>query len=388
MPLNATDCLGPSFEHTRAVLLRPFRFWGFLKLAAVAALADGCGGFSCGGYNPGARAHTQQQFASLLAGGRGLGSTGAPEAGAVAAGVALVLGLLVLVVALPLWWLLLYLFCRLKLAFFHLVAFRERSVGAAWRPYGRQTWQYFRLLLVLGLVTLAACALACLPFLPVLHRVAAAVGDGAAGQGGALLPLFVALVPLALLLLGILLLAWLVQTTAQDFLLPALALERGTLGDAWQRFASIAGAEKRRFAGYYLLRVLVDLGAALAAMTILFVPVLLAALVFGGIGVALWVALGKASLAGRAAVIAYGLLAGAAFLAGYVFMLAVSFGVTNTFKRSFATLFWGSHFAPLGAVLRGPEAAAGSVLPLPAPPGGGLPPPAPPGGGLAPPLPF
>lgn len=358
-PVSAIDAIGPAFRRTRSILFEPFRLGPFFKLALVAALAEGCAGarFPTNASNFNFGGHHKPNL-SLLA-SHALDPHLPAGITAVVVLVALLIGLLIVI---PLMLLITYLLCRLRLTVLDLVIYRRGRVGEAWSKYGRASWRYFGLSLLIGFVFLTMLALSIAPFVPLLMRVFGSVAQqGAAANPW---PALVALLPVFGIVLLLSLVAVLVKTVVRDFLLPPMALEDASIGTAFDRFVEAARGDVAGFAIYVLLRFVLLAGLAIASMIVVLVPFALLGLMGFGVGALLYHLLWAGGLGGRAIVIAYGAVAGLIFTALYILAMIAVFGTLGIFKRSYAIIFFGSRYSALGNLLEPPPAP---VVPVDAP---------------------
>ena len=349
-PVSAADALGLALTRTRSVLapgrVRPGRF---LKLALVAAF-------------------TQATFLSLsmtypLQGGQmallssrhragqqafatgGLGPLGA-------AGLGILLAVLVLLVLFSLAYL--YAICRCRATLFSLVLTRGvGSVREAWRSQSRSTWRYLGTLVMAGLVYCTLLAAVLGPFLVRLVRLVGAAGpQDVSPQIGSLMLTFAGL---AWLVLPI----WIAfDALLQDFVLPCMVLEpEQPLGAAFARLAAVGRRAPGQLMLFLLLRAVVAFAVALALGIAMLVVLGVFALGELGVGWLLYRLLWSGSLGAHA--IFFAAVAGMACVLFALYLLCVTaiYGVTGTFKACYGACFYAGYYPEL-ALRLDPEAAA------------------------------
>ena len=354
-PLSPLDALGPAFRRTREVLADPFRFGFFLKIALIAALTQpsfysasisypmqglqlavfqrvgqrsGFGVFSPGGY---------------LMGGSGLA----------AFGVAAILSLVVVGVAL--WVLMAYLYCRLRFTLFDLVVYKRGRVGQAWSAYGRQSWRYFGLVILVSLAFMVVAVIVVGPALLNLIRVirplaAAGPNMNPFAMLGAMFPFLVAVFAVAAL--------WaVVDSLMQDFLLPPMAIDDAPLESVFGRFFALLKTSPGAVLIYVLLRFAVGIGLTWILMLIFLAGLMIAGLAVFGIGTLIYHAL-WASAVGQVICVSLAILVGLVVVIVYAVAIVSIYGTAAVFKQSYAAYFFGGRYAALGDRLEPPRPPA------------------------------
>jgi hypothetical protein len=137
----------------------------------------------------------------------------------------------------------------------------------------------------------------------------------------------------------------------RDFMLPHIALEDASVGQAWAAVHARISREKGAFLLYAALRIFIPLAAMVALVIVLAIPCLI---VFGGFAVAL--AALHAAFTGAAGLT---LILGAfvQILVGLIIMtaalfVAISFGGPLCIAiRNYALLFYGGRYQALGDIL-------------------------------------
>ena len=329
-PLSPLDALGPAFRRTREVLAEPFRLGFFLKIALIAALTQ-----------PSFYSATITypldglQFAFMPHAGRhtgfsgvGYGSNFMAMPKLAAFGVLAILALIVIGVAL--WVLFAYLYCRLRFTLFDLVVYKRGRVGRAWSAYGRQSWRYFGLIILVSLAFLIVAAVVIGPALLNFIRVIKPLASTGSNPDpfamlGAIFPFLLAAIAVGLL--------WaVVDSLMQDFLLPPIAIDDAPLESALSRFFHLARTNFGSLALYVLLRFVVGIGMTWVLMLVFFAILVIGGVALYGVGTlmyhALWI-----STVGQVVCVALAILVGLIVLAIYFAAIISIYGVSAVFKQ-------------------------------------------------------
>jgi hypothetical protein len=356
--LSAAQALSPAIERTKHFLFRPFRLGQFLKLALVAALTEG-GMASC-------------NFSSRLPSGLG-GETGHPlhpfpplhwpqfHSPAVPIAIAIILAIAVLVILFAI--VIAYLLIRLRFSYFDCVLRMQHRIAPAWRLYHRQAMRYLGMSLCIGVAFLAVLAVAGAALYQRFKPLVMALNSDNKPTFADFLPL----IGIVLLLGFFLAIAGsLIEIALSYFVLPHMALEDATIGEALSDVWGDIEAEPWQYIFFVLLRFLVTMAASIIAVIVLVIPFL----ILGGIGLALTLML-KAVSTGMAFL--FGIPAAILLFALFVVALIAIGGTIGTFRRNYALLFYGGRYAPLGNILQPPLPPSPIPQWQPSPPAGPVP---------------
>ncbi len=354
--LSPLDALGPAFRRTREVLAIPFRLGFFLKIALIAALTQPS-------FYSASFSYPLQgaQFAFVLgrSGHRsgatlaGYGSQFAAGPGFAALGLAVIVTMIV--ACLALWVLMAYLYCRLRFTLFDLVVYKRGRVGQAWSAYGRQSWRYFGLVILVSLAFLVVAAIVVghtlFNFIRLIRPMASAGPNlNPLTLLGAMFPFLVAIFAVAAL--------WaVVDSLMQDFLLPPMAIEDAPLESVFGRFFSLLKTSPGAVVVYVLLRFAVGIGLTWILMLIFLAGLMVAGLAIFGIGTLLYHAL-WASTVGQVVCVALAILVGLVVVVVYAMAIIAIYGTAAVFKQSYAAYFFGGRYAALGDRLEPPSPAS------------------------------
>jgi hypothetical protein len=340
---SAADLISPAVQRTRWFLFHPFRWSTFLKLCLVSVLTEG---FS-GNFNvPGGSHHSHRA-----------GTTPSPTVPTIASPyfglspmeIALIAGIVIFSIGLCI--VLFYLITRLRFALFHCLVYQTREIRPGWELYDMQSWRFFLVSLAVGIAFFFAILLVAAPFILGFYRIFRGVQPGVPFNMAGFLSLFLPLIPIFLLLV---LAGVAVHVILHDLMLPHMALENASAGDAWHQVRMRIAAEKGGFLLFTFLRIVLPIAATIAAAIVLAIPFVLVFATFGlsayGLGGLIANASGANAffLALLEAVVVLILIA-AAILLG----LCVG-GPIGIASRYYALLFYGGRYQTLGNLLSPP----------------------------------
>jgi hypothetical protein len=340
--ISAPDAVSLAIQRTKEFLFRPFTWGTYLKLGLVAIITEGLGSnFNSSTHRNAPSGH-----------GPTIHSPFDIPPGWVAAIVAAVLVGIVLSIVV------FYLITRLRFAYFHCLIHNTKEIRPGWWIYRTQALRFFWLNLVVGLCFLLVVVLVAIPFAAGFWRLFQETHQGGHLDVGLLLSLVLPLIPIVLLLA---LAAVLTDLVLRDCMLPHIALDDATAGEAWSQVWARIMAEKRQFLVYALLRVALPIVAAIGLFMVLMIPGLMvagsvAAIEFG-IHSTFADATGASALVGTLLEVFFGVLAfGFALLAGICIGGPVSTGI-----REYALIFYGGRYQELGDILY-PQAPPTAIL--------------------------
>lgn len=352
-PLSASEAISPALERTKDVLARPFRLGTYLKLAALACLAE-LGGLNFNSSSGRNNLHSlPPAFLAFMV-----------AFAVVIAVVGLILGLIFL-----------YLGSRLQLVMVELVATRQKIVGPIWRRVGPATWRWLglRLLLIVSIV-----AIAIMVFTPLAIWLGISFHHGFHHPAFSITAIF--LLVAALLVFVLVFIA--VYMSLRDFALPSIALEDTSISEALRRVRGLIGAEPGPVALFLFLQLLLTMVGALMAEMVIAIVLVLSLLPFAVVGGILWFTLHNSG-AGAAAVLIAAAVVGAVIYVPWAFCVIVAgIGPVHIFSQAYSLYFLGGRYPLLGDLLdRSAFGPVGlySAMPL-YPPPQAVPPPEPLGG--------
>ena len=340
--LSATDAISPAVARTRDLLFRPFHWGTFLKLSAVAVITERLAGRS--------------NFWKQSGGGGSHLNAGpmlyniSPE---------MIAGIVVFcIVALIVGVVIFYLVTRLRFALFECLVHQSTEIRPGWHIYREPARRFFWLCVGVGLGYLAFAAMVLSPMLVGIYRHVHA-NPGQRIPMSAILEMVLPLIPVVFLLV---LIAVAMDIVLRDFMLPHIALDNATSGEALEAVWNHISAEKGTFFLYAVLRILLPLVAVIALAIALIIP---GVILFGGGGI--MIAMLKAAAvngSGGVAVVS-GMLQVilVVAMAALALFLAVIFGGPLSIAvRNYALVFYGGRYRVLGDTMFPPQ-ATGTGLP-------------------------
>jgi len=332
---SATQALSPAIERTKSLLFQPFRWGTYLKLCAVAVFTEELGG------NFNSNFSSSHQHADL----------GAASVPIHFSPILVAVLVLAAIVAIALGIAIFYLAVRLRFALFECLIRQSRLIRPGWHGYRGPANRFFLLCLVVGLVFCAVAVAVLAPFLLGIWSLVHAYQTSGQVALGGVLALVLPLIPIFLLLV---LAAIAADILLRDFMLPHMALENATAGQAWAAVRTRIACEKGDFLLYAVLRVILPVVAVIGLFIVLIIPGIL---VFGSLGVLMGVVHAIFSGATGAGLLVRVLLEavlGLAILALALF-LAISVGGPLCIAiRNYALVFYGGRYRALGDILSPP----------------------------------
>ena len=325
-PLSATEAISPAIRRTWDVLARPFRLRTYLKIAAVAFLAE-LGGANFN-FNSG-RGNLHQLPPAFLA---------------FLIAFAVVIGVVSLIVGLAF----LYIGSRLQLVLMEMIATRQKTIAALWRKFSSTTWRWFGLRLLFYFAAILAVVAIALPL---------GIYFGISFRHGFHHPVFsfTAIALFIFAVLAFLLVFMAVYMSLRDFVLPSFAFEDVPISEAFRRARTLIVTEPGPVALFLFLQALLMFVAAIAAEMAIVIALLIAAVPFIIVGVILFFALHNAGAAGTAILIAAAIVGGIIYVV-LVFCVAIAgLGPVYIFSYAYSLYFLGGRYPLLGDLLDASE---------------------------------
>jgi hypothetical protein len=334
--ISAADAISPAIGRTKAFLFRPFKWSTFLKLGLVALITEGLG--------------SNFRSSSSSRGGNGSSSGGGPVFNSlrdipplwIAGGVAAILLVFVICAALY------YLITRLRFAFFHCLVHNTKEIKPGWMLYKGQASRFFWLNIGVGFCFLLLMGLIAIPFVMGFWHAFHDMPPGGSPNIGMMIGLILPLLPIIFLLIvmGIAL-----DIILRDWMLPHIALEDASAGEAWGSVWARIKAEKGQFFVYALLRLILPIIASIAIFMVLLIPGLVMAGAVAGVELGIHSAFanstGSASVAGVMLQVFFGIVA-----LGFALLASICLGgPLSTGTREYALLFYGGRYQVLGDLL-------------------------------------
>jgi hypothetical protein len=356
-PLSPIDALNPAFARARSVLGQPFRFWFFVKIVLIAALTQPSFysvmiSYPIQGLQFGLAGQLGHRAHHGMGAGIGSGAGSSFLAASSAPAIMVIVFVVMALVGMAIWVVASYLFCRLRFTLFDLVVYRHGRIGQGWSKYGRQTWRFFGLLILVSLAFLLLAAVTLGPF--ILHLVGTFRKLNPAEMNANPFAVLGVMFPIIGIVLLLALLWSVVDAVMQDFLLPPIAIEDAPLESAFRRFFDLLGNRIGTVLLYLLLRFVVSLGLSYVLVIVVLMVLGVLGLGGAGLGFVLYQALWHAGLGGQAVFFAYCIAALLVLMAVYFLAMISIYGTVAIFKQSYAAYFFGSYYPELGDRLEPP----------------------------------
>ncbi len=342
-PVTAVDSIAPAIERTREFLFRPFKWSTYLKLGLVAIITEGLG-----------ENFHSPHLSHGEGGGRFHATTALPSFHPAPGSIAIVAASVALAIVLSLF--IFYLITRLRFAFFYSLVHSVKEIGPGWRLYRAQASRFFRLNIVVGICFMLLMALMALPFAAGFWRLYQLSQQGGHLEIGLMLAVILPLIPIVILLAAACVLT---DVILRDWMMPHMAMDDATAGEAWRQVRARITAEKKQFIVYAILRVVLPTIAAIGVFLLLALPGFMLAGIVAAIEFGVYSAFSGATgvswLVGVVVEIFFGVVA-------FVFALLASIcvgGPLSTGAREYALIFYGGRYKTLGDVLYPAQAIAG-----------------------------
>jgi hypothetical protein len=362
---SAVDSITPALTRTKQLLLEPFRFGLWARLAVVAIITGEASGGGGGGFsNLGSIINSRG--GKKLAAAQFFDGSGWEQVQPYLFWI--VFGFVALAAVLLLW---IYSDCVYRFILLDSVLTGKCQLVEGWRRWKYAGRRYLVWAIAFGFSSLVAFAV--VAGVPALLAYRAGWFEKPDRHllgliGGGLLFVLVLLVVIAALAA--------IDLFARDFLIPIMAFEEVGALEGWDRLIDMMGAEKGAYALYVLMKIVLNVASGFLFAIVNFIVFLILLIPLGILGVA-------AFLIGRGAgltlddpstillLIAFGLLvfAGVLYVMGFVYSPAL------VFFQSYTLVFFGTRYAPLASRMY-PAATPTAPTSL-TPAAGPLPPPEP-----------
>jgi hypothetical protein len=253
----------------------------------------------------------------------------------------------------------LYISCRFRFILFDSIITGQPVIGRGWARYSSQANRYFGFWLVFRLVSWTVM------FFIVGLPLWRAYKSGTFSGDNSMLAFLQIIGSIALGALAAAIVFGIISTLVKDFVMPIMALDDFSLGDAWSALWRVVSSEPGAWAAYLALKVVCAIATGIG-LAIVGVITLLPALVIIGIPAGLFILLAALAykLAGLAAGIIIGCVAGLVVAAGVFCWICILIAPVTVFFASYAFYFFGGRYPKLGALLW-PQSTPPAPQPLP-----------------------
>ena len=347
--LSAADSVSPAMERAKAMLL-PFRFKTWLKLGFIGWLAGELGSASLNFQNP--------NFQGLTLPHSTTSSSPHPFPG-IHMPNQMIVTLLVCAAVLLLAFMILFtfLFSRFRFVLFDCVVTRDVAIGRGWHKYRAQGSNYFVFWLLVSLAGLLSFA--AVVGIPIWRAWRSGVFDHL-GDDPSQIFVFIGSIFLGIILLA--LVYFVVLTLTKDFLVPFMALDNLTVGEAWSVLKTMLKAEPVAFLAYLGLKFVLLIAGTIMLAIVLAMAIFILLIPFVIVGVIIAAAAHAAM--SIPVLIALGILAGLIFGTLFAILGLVACAPLTAFFGSYSLYFLGGRYPKLGMLLWPPPAAAPAPLPV------------------------
>jgi hypothetical protein len=338
--LSASECAAPAFKRTWDFYFKPFR-WGRSWKWAASAYVGQIGLFFLPLPLPVllavlAHAHVRPAIWALLS----------------IASVAFI--------ALGFW--IFYLCTRMEIVFFEAALTKAPLVRPIWRRYGPQTWQMVGARLVLSAVLGVFVTMPLVRYLhTMIHMFRTMPKPGMQTDPMAQAAIFRSIFSSEMLLFAGLGIVMLLSSLLSDFMLPTLALEQESLGEAITRMLRLFRTEPLAMLAYVLLKalfgiigIIVQYILYILTMILSLIPFGIVALIVGGLS---WLLLHSVGTLWHIVLILEIIGGYSLFFAWCMYFTFGSLGMVLTFLQYFALFFLGGRYPVLGNLLEPPPPA-------------------------------
>lgn len=333
--LSAVEAVNPAFEHTKAMLFRPFRLRTWIKVGFMAWLAGSAGAGGNFNYNGGSLPNGEMP--------PGLHDIEGTIRNFLFEHWPLILSIAVFVFLI--WLVFLYISCRFRFILLDSVLWRDAQIGRGWQNYRQQGGRYFGFMVAFGL--LSTLVLGLMIGIPLWR----AYKSGVFSSGNPLAELLRILIPMILGVFVFVIVAAIVNSLATDFVTPLMALDNMTIGQSWRALRELAAAEPGAFAGYLGMKLVLSIAAGIAsaiamvmALLILAIPAVILVVIF----IALLKGAGAVAAAVGIVAAVIGIVLGICLVFTLVFLVTAPIGV---FFTAYSLYFFSGRYPKLDGLL-------------------------------------
>jgi hypothetical protein len=339
--VTAIDAINPAFSRTFTLLVKPFHPGAFLKRTIIAGIAE----ISYLGMILG----LPLQIIQVLV------MTRVPQQSSTAAHAhsSLVMGIMIAIfgcIGLAVMTFLLYFFCRLRFVVLDLVLFGQDSISAAWRKYGRPTWRYFGLTLLLSLGVLLLVAIVAGPMIPAEMRITRSMDPTRPMPIQSFLGV---MMPYLGLMMGLGLLIYIVDGIVRDLFLPPMGLADAPIERCFRRSRDLFRTEPGDSLLYVTLRTVLGIVCQWAATFAVLIPILFIAGIGALTGVLLYRSLWPLGPGGQLLFVAFIATGAFVVLVLYVGGTLAALGCAGIFKQTYAVAWLSTRYPELSTILYG-----------------------------------
>lgn len=334
--ISAVDAISPAFVRTKRILLGPFRFGLWARLAVVAIVtgetSGGGGGASLPNLNTNRGGDDHWKAAAQL--------LSEPDWKQIQPYLSwIILGALVILALMLLW---IYSDCVYRFTLLESVITGKCELREGWRRWrdaGRRyfVWAVAYAFGVMGAVCLVIGIPALLAYRAGWFEKSEQHMAGLIGGVFLLLLVFLALVAVLAV----------IDLFARDFLVPVMAFENVNAMDGWRRLMSIMAAEKMSFAGYVLMKIVLAVGSAILFTIVNLIVILILLIPIAVLGVAGYFVGKGAGVAWDTSTILFVTGLGMLAVAAILYVVGFVYAPGLVFFESYSLEFFAARYEPL-----------------------------------------
>ena len=357
--LSPTDAVSPAIHRASAMLFKPFRWRFYWRMAVVAFLTGELGG---GGGN----FNLPSNFPTDHGKNRGgssefLSSLPWHLPGALSVTQWIIIAAVAAFVLFAAMLIFLYIASIFRFILFDSVLTGSCSIRENWSRRQREGRKLFQWSLIIMVITFTVLIMVF--GTPVLFAWSAGFFENPSQH----IPILILLgLVLLLLLLIFLLIAGAVQIITRDIMVPMLAFEDISIGEAWGRAKQMITADKGGYGGFYGMCILLAL--AVGVIFGIIGIIILLFFIFIVVVIGLMVVAVLAATKWNPIVIAFAVLLGIVALVGLMFISALIYVPAVVFRQSYGMYFFGARYAPLARYMYPPPPTPPAPPPMAPPP--------------------
>lgn len=358
--ITAVDAIGPAFRRTFSLLTKPFFLGKFLKQTILA-------GFAEVSYFSMIIAIPMQIIQMFVMGGmpQHRGDQALPSGSfnpqVFIGTIAVICGIGVLIVST----LLLYFICRLRFVVMDWVLYGHGSCREGWRKYGRQSWRYFGLTILLSVGVLLVATVVAGPLVPWGIHIMRGIDPSQPESAAKVLSIFF---PLFAIMMGLGIFAYVTDALVRDLMLPPMGLTDAPIETCFRRLFSLFRSEPGETSLYVLLRMLLGTAFQWAATLVVLIPMVILAVLGVLIGAVLYHSLWSTGSGGQLLFIAYAVMAAGIWLVLYLGGIAAGLGLGGIFKQTYALTWLSTRYPEVTTIVYGSPAPAATTAETSLPP--------------------
>jgi len=343
--LSPTDAVSPAIHRASAMLFKPFRWRFYWRIAVVAFLTGELGGGG-GNFNIPSNFPTDH-------GKKGGGSSELMSAipwhlpGVLSVTQWIIVAAVAVFVLFAAMLIFLYIASIFRFILFDSVLTGNCSIRENWSRRRREGRKLFQWSLIIMVITFTVLIMVF--GTPALFAWSAGFFENPSQHIPVLIVLGLALL---LLLVIFMLVAGAVQIITRDIMVPMLAFEDISIGDAWDRAKQMIAADKGGYGGFYGMCILLALAVGIIfgiigiiiLLVFIFVGVIIGLMVFAVLAATKW----------NPVAIAIAVLLGIVAFIGLLFISALIYVPAVVFRQSYGMYFFGARYAPLARYMYPP----------------------------------